>query len=135
VLSRVLEPTLGFRNCSFSDEGDKVIKQLKRNYPTKLAIHADKIIRLIEEAQDTWLVELIKMRDQVTHLSSLEGFKCFKKEPYVGGGVARIHYPTMPNKQRVSEYCQNVWEFLLSFCENFIKLAIEAVPSQNEHPT
>jgi hypothetical protein len=125
VLSRVLKPAFGFTYCSFGDKGDKTVKQLK-NCPPKLAPYAEKIIRLIEDAQDAWLVELIKMRDQVTHYSRLEGFNCFMEDPYIGGGIANIHYPTMPNKKRVLEYCQNVWELLLSFCEDFLKLTLEA---------
>ncbi len=126
VLSQVLKPAFGFTYCSFGDKGDDTINQLKNNCPTKLAIYADKIIKLIEDAQDAWLVELIKMRDEVTHYSRLEGFDCFMEDPYIGGGVADIHYPTMPNKQRVLDYCQNVWKLLLSFCEDFLKLTLEA---------
>ncbi len=125
VLSWVLKPAFGFSYCSFGDKGDDTIKQLKNNCPAKLATCAEKIIRLIEDAQDAWLVELIKMRDQVTHYSRLEGFNCFMEDPYTGDGITNIHYPTMPNKQRVLEYCQNVWELLLSFCEDFLKLTLE----------
>lgn len=126
VLSWVLKPVFGFTYCSFGDKGDDTIKQLKNNCPAKLATYAEKIIRLIEDTQDEWLVELIKMRNEVTHYSKLEGFKCFMKDPYIGGGTANIHYPTMPNKQRVLDYCQNVWKLLLSFCEDFLKLTLEA---------
>jgi len=126
VLSWVLKPAFGFTYCSFGDKGDDTVKQLKNNCPAKLATYAEKIIRLIEDAQDAWLVELIKMQDQVTHYSRLEGFNCFMEDPYIGGGIANIHYPTMPNKQRVLDYCQNVWKLLLSFCEDFLKLTLEA---------
>ena len=126
VLSWVLKPVFGFPYCSFGDKGDNTIKQLRNNSPARLAACADIIIALIEDAQDAWLVELVKMRDQVTHYSRLEGFNCFMEDPYVGGGIASIHYPTMPSKQRVLEYCQNVWELLLSFCEGFLRLTLEA---------
>ncbi len=126
VLSWVLKPAFGFTYCSFGDKGDDVIKQLKNNCPASLGTHAEKIIKLIEDAQDVWLVELIKMRDEVTHYSRLEGFNCFMEDPYMGGGIDTIHYPTMPNKQRVLEYCQNVWGLLLSFCEDFLKFTVEA---------
>jgi len=126
ILSWVLKPAFGFTYCSFGDKGDDVIKQLRNNCPASLRTHAEKIIKLVEGAQDVWLVEIIKMRDEVTHYSRLEGFNCFMEDPYVGGGIATIHYPTMPNKQTVREYCQNVWGLLLSFCEDFLNSAVEA---------
>jgi hypothetical protein len=126
VLSRVLEPAFGFTRCSFGDEGDKVINRLKRNRPNPLDDYTKKIIKLVEDAQDAWIVELIKMRDEVTHRSKLQGFSCFIEDPYMGGDTANIHYPTMPNKRRALEYCQDVWEKLLSFCEDFLKLVLEA---------
>jgi len=126
VLSWVLKPAFGFPYCSFGDKGDDIIKQLKNNCPATLVTCANNIVKLIEDAQDAWVVELISMRDLVTHYSSLEGFNCFMKDPYIGGGTANIHYPTMPNTRRALEYCQDVWKRLLSFCEEFLKLALEA---------
>ena len=126
VLSWVLKPVFGFTYCSFGDKGDDVIKQLKNNCPATLAPYANNIIKLIKDAQDVWIVELVTMRDQITHYSNLKGFDCFVKDPYVGGGVANIQYPTMPNKRRALEYCQDIWGRLLSFCEDFLKFAVEA---------
>lgn len=126
VLSWVLKPVFAFTYCSFGDNGDDIIKQLKNNCPAGLVACGNRIITLIEGAQGAWLVELIKMRDEVTHYSRLKGFDCFVEDPYVGGDIASIHYPTMPNKQRVSEYCHYIWRVLLSFCEDFLKLTVEA---------
>lgn len=126
VLSWVLKPAFGFSYCRFGDKGDDIIKRLKNNCPATLATYAENIIKLIEDAQDTWIVELIDMRDKVTHYSRLEGFNCFMEDPYIGGSTANIHYPTMPNTRRAKEYCQNVWERLLSFCEDFVKFTLEA---------
>jgi len=126
VLSRVLEPVFDFSHCLFEDEGDKVINRLKNNCPAELVPYGERIIRLIEDSQQAWIVELISMRDQITHYSDLEGFDCFIQEPYIGGGTANIHYPTMPNKRRALEYCQDIWKRLLSFCEDFLKFAVEA---------
>jgi len=125
VLSRVLEPAFGFKRCSFGDKGDKVINRLKKNRPASLATYAEKIIKLIEDAQDAWVVELIEMRNKITHFSKLQGFDCFMEDPYMGGDIATIHYPTIPNKRRALEYCQDVWKRLLSFCEDFLKFTLE----------
>jgi len=126
MLSQVLEPVFNFGKCLFGEEGDKVINRLKRNCPTSLTPYADNIIKLIEDAQDEWMVELINMRDQITHYSNLEGFDCFIQDPYLGGGTTNIHYPTMPNKRRALEYCQDIWGRLLSFCEDFLRFTSEA---------
>jgi hypothetical protein len=126
VLSQVLEPVFNFGKCLFGEKGDKVINRLKRNCPPSLTLYADNIIKLIEDAQDEWVVELINMRDQITHYSNLEGFDCFIQDPYLGGGTTNIQYPTMPNKHRALEYCQDIRGRLLSFCEDFLKFAVEA---------
>ena len=133
VLSRVLKPTFCLTSyCSFGEEGDGVISILKNNCPRRLVSQAEKIIKLIEDAQDIWIVELIKMRNDITHYSKLSGLNCFMEDPYIGGGTANIHYPTMPNKRRVLEYCQDIWEKLLSFCSDFLRYSIEAVEVQGE---
>jgi len=129
ILSWVLKPAFGFNRCSFGNAGDEVIRKLKKNCPTMLVPYAGRIIKLIEDAQDSWIVELIKMRNEITHSSRLQGFYCFIEDPYVGGNIANIHYPTMPNNRRALEYCQYVWKKLLSFCEDFISFAIDATPS------
>lgn len=131
VLSRVIEPAFRISCHQFGNEGDDVINVLQNNCPTLLSAYAEKIIKLIKDAQDAWIVELIKMRVQITHYSSLEGFHCFIEDPYIGGGTANIHYPTMPNKRRALEYCQDVWEKLLSFYEEFLKLTLEAARKRN----
>jgi SEC-C motif len=133
ILSWVLKPAFGFAYCSFGDNGDDVIKQLKNNCPTTLAPFADNIISMIEDAQEAWIVDLITMRDQITHYSNLKGFNCFVQDPYMGGGTASIHYPTMPNQRRALEYCNDIWKRLLSFCEEFLKLAAAAAKSKSSN--
>jgi len=132
VLSRMLEPALAFSHCKFGDKGDEIIKRLRNNCPASLAIYAEKIIKLVEDAQDAWIVELITMRDTITHYSRLEGFNCFVEDPYIGGGTASIHYPTMPNTRKVLEYCQDVLNRLLSFCEDFIRFTLEIMATSNQ---
>lgn len=131
VLSRVLEPNFAFSHCKFGGEGDAIIRRLKNNCPVTLTNYAEKIIKLVEDAQDAWIVELITMRDKVTHHSRLEGFNCFVEDPYIGGSTASIHYPTMPNTKRVLEYCQDIWKRLLSFCEDFIRFTFEALATSS----
>jgi hypothetical protein len=126
VLSLVAKSVFSLTYRGFDDKGDVVIKQLNK-CPTTLAPYANNIIKLIEDAQDAWIVELISMRNQITHRSNLEGFDCFIQDPYIGGGIANIHYPTMPNKRRALEYCQDIWGRLLSFCEDFLRFTCEAV--------
>jgi hypothetical protein len=130
VLSRALKPVFGFRHCSFGDEGDVLIRQLKNNCPQGLVKHAQRFVKLIEDAQVEWVAELVKMRDEVTHVCRLEGFTCFVKDPYVGGGTASIHYPTMPNTRRALEYCRDVWQKLLRFSQAFLTLTLEAATAQ-----
>lgn len=127
VLSWVLKPSFGFSYCRFGDKGDYIIKLLRNNCPAIFTTYAESMIKLIEDAQEAWIVELIDMRDKITHYSRLEGFICFIEDPYIGGSTANIHYPTMPNTRRALDYCQDVWRNLLGFCEDFFKLALEVV--------
>jgi len=130
ILSSALKPGFGFPYCSFGGQGDDIIKLLQRNCPKPLNTHAQKIVILIEDAQDAWLIDLIKMRDNVTHYSRLHGFHCFIEDPYIGGQSVIIHYPTMPNGRRALEYLQEIWEKILGFCHNFLELAVEAIASR-----
>lgn len=125
ILSWVLKPTFGFPYCSFGEKGDDIIKPLRNNCPATYSTIAERLIKLIEDAQDAWIVELIDMRDTITHYSKLEGFTCFIEDPHLGGTTASIHYPTMPNTRRALDYCRDVWKKLLSFCEDFLKLSLE----------
>ncbi|MBA7668037.1 hypothetical protein ES703_76140 [subsurface metagenome] len=131
MVSKVIEPVFDFEDCSFGKMGDQLIKQLRNKCPPLLTTCAEKIIKLIENAQEAWIVELIEMRNIITHRSKLQGFNCFMRDPYMGGDIAAIHYPTMPNKRRALEYCQDVYEKLLSFCEEFLKLTLEAARKCN----
>jgi hypothetical protein len=126
VLSWALKPVFGFEYCSFGEEGDVVVKRLRNNCPSRLTVFAEKITGLIQDAQLSWLVDLVNMRDQVTHYSRLEGFSCFVKDPHLGGDCAQIHYPTMPNKQRASQYCEEVWQKLVCLCRDFLTISVEA---------
>jgi len=131
MLSKVIEPVFDFGDCSFDKMGDQLIKQLRNKCSPLLTTYAEKIIKLIENAQEAWIVELIEMRNIITHRSKLQGFNCFMQDPYMGGDIATIHYPTMPNKRRALEYCQDVYEKLLSFCEEFLKLTLGAARKRN----
>lgn len=125
ALSWILKPTFGMTYCKFGDKGDDIIKYMKKSCPSKLGIPAEKVIKLVEGAQDDWVVEMIEMRDEVAHYSRLKGFDCFIEDPYTGGVTVDIHYPTMPNKQRALDYCQFVWAKLLDFCRDFLTIALE----------
>ena len=119
ILSWVLKPTFGFPYCSFGEKGDDIIKPLRNNCPATYSTIAERLIELIEDAQDAWIVELIDMRDTITHYSRLEGFTCFIEDPHLGGTTANIHYPTMPNTRRALDYCQDVWKYAFDKCTSF----------------
>lgn len=134
ILTWTLKPVFGFKHCSFGDKGDDIVRQLRHNSPKALADHAAKIVNLIEDAQESWVVDLIEMRDEITHISRLEGFNCFVEDPYVGGDSVGIHYPTMPNQRRALEYCCDVWQRLITFCQSFLALTIRAAQANPSKP-
>jgi len=119
VLVKCLEPLFGIRLTTFGNEGEDIIKALQNNCPKVTKSTCESLIRVVRENQ-AWVRELVNMRDQVTHYSSLKGFNCFIEEPYRGGDHVVIHYPTMPNGQRASDYLDLTWNRLLSLHEQFM---------------
>lgn len=87
--------------------GGKVIDILEKNGKKKLS-------QLIESHRVKWIEEMTNWRDTITHYSALKDFRCFLEEPFKGGDV-NIHYPIMPNKQRVDIFCRNTFGLLLRF--------------------
>ncbi|MBA7645141.1 hypothetical protein ES703_52894 [subsurface metagenome] len=100
--------------------GGKVIYALKNN-------NAEELGDLFEQHRKKWIQELVKMRNDVTHFTNLQGFNCFIEEPYMGGKQVTVHYPTMPSGKKVDNYCQDVYEKLMELYES----VLEFIPNSN----
>lgn len=108
------------KNDGVKHAGGKVIDALEKNGFEELS-------DLFDQHRKTWIQELVKMRDDVTHYTYLRGFNCFIEEPHMGGEQVTIHYPTMPSGKKVDNYCQDIYEKLLGLYES----ALEFIPNSN----
>jgi len=126
MLARVVAHVMRFSGDSFGSQGDDLVKQLENNAPTRVQSVSTALVALIRHVQQSWVDELVRMRDQITHRSALERFECFLEEPYRGGQTARIHYPTMPDGQRALHFCERIERELKAFADEFLGLTLEA---------
>lgn len=70
-------------------------------------------LALVLEKHQKWIKDTIDMRDEVTHLSDIEGFSCFIHHVWEGGKTTRISYPSMPNGDRARIYMESTLQSLL----------------------
>jgi hypothetical protein len=85
------------------------------------------LARIFEENRIHWIQHLVEMRDTVTHYSQLKGFHCFLEGPYKGPDGVTIHYPSMPNGDRVDQYCEDVFSLLLALYNEILNNLPEIV--------
>jgi hypothetical protein len=104
ILAQIIAMTFnlnGLNTYSVSDKGNKIVKKLRE-------IKRNEVLRIelanTLERSDKWVRDAIDMRDEVTHISDLQGFMCFVQKAWDGGEFARISYPSMPDGQRASSY-------------------------------
>ena len=53
--------------------------------------------------------------------SKLKNFSCFIEEPYRGEDVV-IHYPSMPNGEKLDDYCNKIYENLIRLYGDVFKV-------------
>ncbi len=68
-----------------------------------------------------WIQEMAIWRDTITHYSKLKNFSCFIEEPYRGEDVV-IHYPSMPNGEKLDDYCNKIYENLIRLYGDVFKV-------------
>ena len=107
-------------NASYEKGGQTLISVLKQNTPKELKQNAEEIIKILSKNQ-AWIIDLVEMRDEVTHLSDLEGLSCFIHLPWHGGGTGEIEYPSMPDGKRVKTYMEEIFSFLLQIITEISK--------------
>jgi hypothetical protein len=99
----------GLNSYSISDKGNKIVKKLGEF--KKYDVLRSELANRLQYA-DKWIRDVIDMRDEVTHISNLQGFMCFVEKAWEGGEYAQISYPSMPHGQRASSYMRETYESL-----------------------
>jgi hypothetical protein len=121
VLSHIVPSLKSFRTFAHSGTpgksdyitGGKFIKTLEKASEKELQ-------DIFETNRIEWIQEMTIWRDTITHYSKLKNFSCFIEEPYRGGDVV-IHYPSMPNKERLDDYCNKIYERLIKLYQNLFR--------------
>ncbi len=94
--------------------GGKVIRELGKASERELQ-------NIFENSRKTWIQEMTIWRDTITHYSQLKKFTCFIEEPYRGGDVV-IHYPSMPNGEKLDDYCNKTYNNLIGLYKEVLKI-------------
>jgi hypothetical protein len=108
ILAQMIAMTFnlsGIHTYSVSEKGNKVVKKLREI--KKYVITNELAVTL--ERSDKWVKDTVDMRDEVTHISALQGFMCFVEKAWEGDEFAKISYPPMPDGQRASSYMADTY--------------------------
>ena len=94
--------------------GGKVIKMLEKASEKNL-------YDTFEKNSKEWIQDMTCWRDTIANYSKLRNFYCFVEEPFKGEDVT-IHYPSMPNGERLDNYCNKIFENLLVLYKEIFKI-------------
>lgn len=109
VFAQVIVYCFKFETSSYGNDGDKLVSILEQAKSKGYSEFAQNLIEIIQKNKP-WVEELVKMRDDVTHYSDLEGLSCFLIKRSNGNDrFATIYYPAMPGGERVSKYMDKTW--------------------------
>lgn len=119
---------------TYSEDGEVLVRLLRHNSSKDQRMKAVQLA-LVLEGQRSWVSDVIDMRDEVTHLSDLEGFSSFIHHAWEGGTTTKISYPSMPNGQRARTYMEGTYQKLVSMLSNVSPYLIsELHPSETQNP-
>ena len=112
VLSQIIAIAFNLSVRTYKNNGNDLVNKI-RNSPLKG--YPDQCADMIEliKRNKPWITLAVKMRDQVTHYSDLIGLSCFRYRAWKGEDKARIYYPSLPNRERVSKFMDETWNNLM----------------------
>jgi hypothetical protein len=130
VLSQIIAMAFNLPLRTYKNSGENMIKQIRNNPLTGFPDQCTKMIELIE-SNKTWITLAVKMRDQVTHYSDLIGLSCFRHRAWydVNQTQARIYYPSLPNRERVSKYMDQIWDNVIKLIEDAFRIIVSIYSS------
>jgi hypothetical protein len=95
---------------TFGEDGKDVIDQIikssaHRDHPEQ----KEEMIKIIKRSE-SWIRNLVFMRDLITHYGDLMGFKSITHSAaFDEDEFATVSYPTMPDRERVTTFMNNTW--------------------------
>jgi hypothetical protein len=130
VLSQIIAMAFKLSWKTYKNNGDDMIKQIRNKQLTGFPDQCTKMIELIE-SNKTWIRLAVEMRDQVTHYSNLIGLSCFRHRAWyeVNQSQAKIYYPALPNRERVSKYMDEIWDHVIKLIEDTFQIIVSIYSS------
>jgi hypothetical protein len=110
---------------SFGDNGNKIIKILKRNAPSRAKASAAALAEHIQKNQG-WLKWMIEARDRMNHFLHgglspiLFGVGCIIEKD----GTKTIHRPKLNPEEQVKDIMTKLLDYVLLFIEYFLGIAL-----------
>lgn len=130
VLSQIIALAFKLSVKTYKNKGEDIINKIRNNPLTGYPNQCAKMIELIENNKP-WITLAVKMRDQVTHYSDLIGLSCFRHRAWEEGKKAKIYYPSLPNRERVSKYMDEVWVNVIKLIEDVFEIIVSMYSSNN----
>ena len=104
-------------------DGKDLIDKINKSSAFRQNEYNKKGIIEILKSNESWIKNFVNMRDLVTHYSDLIGFKSVIHSPTTeNDNYANIYYPSMPNKERVTTFMNNIWINLADLINNISKV-------------
>ncbi|MBS3921610.1 MAG: SEC-C domain-containing protein [Nitrosarchaeum sp.] len=104
-------------SLTYEKGGQTLINALTQNTSKELKENATEVSQILVKNKQ-WILDVVEMRDEVTHWSDLEGLSCFIHLPWNGEKTGEIEYPSMPDGKRVKTYMDEIFSSLLQLIKN-----------------
>jgi len=105
-------------SVTYEKGGQTLINALTQNASKELKENATDVSKILAKNKQ-WILNVVEMRDEVTHWSDLEGLSCFIHLAWNGGETGEIEYPSMPDGKRVKTYMNETFTSLLQIIKEF----------------
>lgn len=108
ILGQII--ALATNDYSFDSYGKFLSTKLKSSNTNNISRNSK--LRQVIDSHDQWYENFNAMRNLVTHWGDLLNFKSTTHKPSIDKEFARIFYPQMPDKKKVTKYMTEVWDSL-----------------------
>ncbi len=108
ILGQII--ALAINDYSFDSYGKFLSTKLKSSNTNNISRNSK--LRQMIDSHDQWYENFSAMRNLVTHWGDLLNFKSTTHKPAIDQEFARIFYPQMPDKKKVTRYMTEVWNSL-----------------------
>lgn len=132
VFAQLIGHTFKFSINTYKDDGQKLIDILSSEHYNKYRADADALISLLTVSK-IWVEKLVKMRDEVTHYSDLNGLSCFMFK-YINSNDCKVtvFYPSLSDGERISTYMDSTWNEITSLISNSLPILVKVVKARRQ---